>query len=392
MTTETTNVPDITRLIGSTAVEARPYQQRIVQRVLSSVLDRNLRSIMIESPTGSGKTIMALLAIKGLQQAIPDLAVGWISMRSNLLSQAQRENTAKRINANVKFISMFEKHLPTEMLALLPDGTPNPDAAKYRALVVDEAQHDAANSMASIHANVMPTVIIGMTATPFRTDHVKLCFDTVLKDAGLASLIRDGYLSQYRHFTIPQWGVADVCEHYLREQERWGKSIMYFHRIEECQRAAAILQAAGVPVEVVTGSSDRVGQIASFVNNRVRVLLNCMVLTEGFDCPDLRSVFCRPSCKGVTIQMSGRVFRKHPEIQVKNVIQPKDGWPFVKLVEPIEQYTWRDNNWLSLTINPRINDLNCEMLKAIASATVRLPTFITGAKMGQRGRSRRRRV
>ena len=39
---------------------------------------------------------------------------------------------------------------------------------------------------------------------------------------------------------------------------------------------------------------------------------NCVVLIEGFDCPELRTVFCRPSCKGVTIQMCGRVLRKHP--------------------------------------------------------------------------------
>ena len=45
-------------------------------------------------------------------------------------------------------------------------------------LVVDEAQHDAAQSMAVLHQRIRPRFILGLSATPFRADRVKLCFDT----------------------------------------------------------------------------------------------------------------------------------------------------------------------------------------------------------------------
>jgi len=396
-------LPDIAALIGRTTAEARPYQHRIIHKGLSSYLEKALRSVMIESPTGSGKTIMGLLIAKGLQTVFPDLEIGWISMRRNLLGQAEKENKLKNINARIKFISMFEKNLPPELLLTFPDGSKNPHAARRRMLIIDEAQHDAANSMASIHSRVQPQYILGMTATPFRTDHVKLCFDCVLKDAGLASLIKEGYLAQYRHFTVPRWNVREVCTHYLRSPETWGASIMYFHRIEECMNAATLLLHHGVAAEVVTGSSDRYAQIDRFMSGETSVLINCMVLTEGFDAPRLQTVFCRPSCKGVTIQMCGRAFRKYLNADgtpmLKQIVQAKKGWPFIKLATPAEQYVWKqdkDNpkvgDWLSLVVNPHINELTCKMLQALASTRCELPAFITNGMMKTRGRARRRRI
>jgi hypothetical protein len=50
-------------------------------------------------------------------------------------------------------------------------------------LVVDEAEHDAASSMAHLHNVIHTKWILGLTATPFRTDQVKLCFVKVVKPA-----------------------------------------------------------------------------------------------------------------------------------------------------------------------------------------------------------------
>src|SRR5205823_2713125 len=78
-------------------------------------------------------------------------------------------------------------------------------------LVVDEAQHDAASSMAYLHNRIQPRFILGLSATPFRADRVKLCFDTVLKDAGIARLIQGGYLSPFHHYTLPAYSPAAVA-------------------------------------------------------------------------------------------------------------------------------------------------------------------------------------
>lgn len=401
---------DLLKLLAKTKAQARPYQQRIVTKVVRAMTTperggKGLRSALINSPTGSGKTVMALLIGKALQVREGCL-IAWISMRRNLLEQAGDENAApsevnpkgKAICAKIHFISMFEKNLPPELL-------PENREGKKLLIIVDEAQHDAANSCAHIHAQLKGDYILGMTATPFRTDRVKLCFDTVINDAGIGALIREGYLSQYEHYTIPKWGVREAVKCYLRDKEKWGKSIFYFHTIAQCQQATDALRARGVNVEMVTGDSDRTAQLARFAKGESQVIVNCMVLTEGFDCPDLQTVFLRPSCKGVTIQMAGRAFRIHPSVPVKNIVQcEKTKWPFVKTAEPVYAYKWqlpsgvkgtpsyKEGVWLSLTPNKHINEMNCKMLVALASIDMKLPEFMTKAKFSKRGRKAKKRL
>jgi len=70
---------DIQTLITSTTVQPRPYQQRIVAKAFDLFVNKGLRSILIDSPTGSGKTVMALLIGRALQDAL-GLRIGWVAM------------------------------------------------------------------------------------------------------------------------------------------------------------------------------------------------------------------------------------------------------------------------------------------------------------------------
>lgn len=389
---------DLKALIARTKVQPRPYQDRIINKVLKAFIPQDvggggLTSVMVNSPTGSGKTVMALIIAKALQEMM-DCHVGWISMRRNLLTQAAKENmpqsdsnpNGKDINADIYMISMFDKNPPAELASGV--------RKKPLILFVDEAQHDAANSSAHIHATLQPDFIIGLSATPFRTDKIKLCFDKVINDAGIGTLIREGFLSQFDHYTIEKWTPVDVTSCYLREPYRWGKSIMYFHTVDQCNQAAAILRAANVRCEVVTGDSDKDTQIEQFKKGELDVLLNCMVLTEGFDDPSLQSVFVRPSCKGVTMQMAGRAFRKHPVIKIKNVIQcGRTKWPFVRTADPVHSYKWTVKDgpgmWISLKVNEHINEMNCKMIQMLAQIPTSMPDFITKAREKKSGGRRR---
>jgi superfamily II DNA or RNA helicase len=364
---------DFSALTAGMDVQPRPYQQRIVCKAVDLFRDVGLRSVLIESPTGSGKTIMGLLIARALQDEL-GVRVGWVAMRRYLLTQASAENEQRRLGVRGIFLSMFDRDPPTDL----------------DLLVVDEAQHDAAQSMAYLHQRIRPRFILGLSATPFRADRVKLCFDSVLKDAGIASLIQDGYLSPYHHYTIPQHTPETVVTFYLREPARWGKSLFYFHTLEQCRQADALLRAAGVRSEVVSGESDRERQLADFRAGRLDVLSNCMMLSEGFDCPELKTVFCRPSCKGVTVQMAGRVLRQHPALPYKQVVQcPRTRWPFLRTAAAALQYTWADGSWRSLQANPLIGQVNGRMLQALARTTVDLPAYLKSRTPGPR-RLRRR--
>lgn len=374
----------VASVVAKSKAESRPYQRRVVKKTVDLFQGRYRkgdgslqiasRSVLIESPTGSGKTTMALFSLKTLQQEIPELVVGWVAMRRNLLAQAAAENVKKGINVrNIHFTSMFDKY-PTELVEARKAGKPI-------ILVCDEAQHDAANSMAHLHNIIEPNFILGMTATPFRTDRVKLCFDSVVKDVGIHALIQDGYLSRYHQYTINNWNVENVADTYLREPDRWGKSIFYFRNLDECFECASYIRRVGRVCEVVTGDSDVETQLEAFSNGDVPVLINCMKLTEGFDAPDLKTAFVRPSGKGCTIQMAGRVFRCHETLPYKQVVQCKmTRWPMMRTALADQQYVWQDDNWLSLTVNPKINLINANARMAIAHTGVIMPKFLLDRK------------
>lgn len=140
---------------------------------------------------------------------------------------------------------------------------------------------------------------------------MKLCFDTSIRDAGIRTLIEDGYLSKTRHFTIPVYTPETATEFYLRERERWGKTVLYFHTIPQCESAVARLRNAGVRVKLVTAAGDHDSQLERFENGELDVLVNCFVLAEGFDCPFTDRLLPTERKGAVTVQMCGRVLRKH---------------------------------------------------------------------------------
>ena len=357
-------------IIARTHVDPRPYQSRIVNRVVDMFTGayRNgagetepaARSVMIESPTGSGKSCMGLLIAKALQTHT-GVRVGWCAMRRNLLDQVQAENRRHGINVDLQIVSMFEKNPPSAI----------------ELLIVDECQHDAASSMAHLHNVIQPKWILGLTATPFRCDRVKLCFDKVVRDTGIHQLIQDGYLSGFNHYTIPSWDAEQLASHYGAEPERWGKSIFFFHTLSECFALQQSLRSHGIVSEVVTGTSDRDTQLDAFRNGDVRVLINCMVLTEGFDDPTLQTVWVRPSAKGPTIQMAGRALRKCDGLPVKQIVQCKQTpHPFIKTAHCRQQYLWQSGEWRTLQVNPLLNFCSNNVRRVMAQTKIDLPSYL----------------
>ena len=357
-------------LIAVCDVQPRDYQLRIVESAVQMFAgtkvhhDKDLlpaaNSVLVESPTGSGKTIMGLAAASLIQKAT-GARVGWVAMRRNLLKQAELENRMRGFNVHIETISMFDKNPPDVDL-----------------LIVDEAHHDGATSMANIHSKVKPTWTLGLSATPYRTDRIKLCFDQVIRDAGIAALIADGYLSRYHHYTIPEHTPQRIAELLLNEPGRWGKSLVFFHKRSECDLLYLLLKQAGVSCEVVTSTSNRDKQIDDFASGLVDVLINMSILTEGFDCPELQTVFCRPSGKGCTIQMAGRVLRTCRHVPFKQIVQcQKTPYPMLRTAMPAEQYLWTDAGWRSIRANRKLDEMAMAARKRIATAEVSLPKLVS---------------
>ena len=344
----------------SQAIETREYQVRIIHKVMEAIKDGHT-AILIEGPTGSGKTVTGHMIAKLLREEY-GWRTGWTAMRKHLLHQAAEENE-RTLNEPINYFSSFDKHLPV---------------GEIDVLIEDECHHAASETSVTVFKTLNPKIYIGLTATPFRTDRMKLCFSKVIKDAGTRALIDAGYLSGFHQYIFNEiWSPQSVASIYLNDIEKWGKTVMFFLTEVECNACAELLRAKDVRCEVVTGSSDQEHQISMFEDGVVTVLLNMVVLTEGFNSPSLKTVFVRPSSKGPTIQMGGRALRKYPGKKFAQIVQSHcTHWPMVKIASSEAKFIYENGRWQERNSNKKADAAAMASIKAIASSDVKLPAWI----------------
>jgi len=262
-------------------------------------------------------------------------------------------------------------------LATYDIGVANTNCFFANGILIHNCHHTAAESAVTIYQKVAPQIHIGLTATPFRTDRMKLCFSRIIKDAGIRSLIDQGYLAPYHQYTFDfDWTPENVATVYLEGRERWGKTVGYFLTRDECDACAAIIRANGVPCKVVWANSDQEAQIAAFMRGDVPILLNMFILTEGFNAPDLQTVLVRPGSRGPTIQMVGRVLRPKPYAQV--VQNSHTRWPFTRTASAERKFImnahgqWEERG----VIGERLSAASRQALMAIPHISVDMPKYI----------------
>jgi hypothetical protein len=95
------------------------------------------------------------------------------------------------------------------------------------------------------------------------------------------------------------------------------RSIVFCPTVAMAHATASELEKQGVPCGVVSGGTpreDRQRIYSGFASGKLRAIVNCMVLTEGFDMPQADCVVvARPTrSRPLFIQMVGRVLRTYP--------------------------------------------------------------------------------
>ena len=320
-------------------------------------------SALVVVPTGGGKTHVALSAARAIQREA-GLRVGWCAARRELLRQAQRENERFGFEVDMHLISLFDRRAP-----------------ECDLLIMDEAHHDACVTAANLQSRVRAKYVVGLTATPWRTDRARLSYSHVLRRCSIQSLQDDGFLSRYVHVTIESWKPELVAQTWLSARERFGKSVMFFRTSAEAARCVSALRAGGATADLVTGASDRESQIAAFDAGHVDVLVAMGCLCEGFSDPSLSTVFVRPASKGPTVQMAGRVFRLHPDIPLKTIVQSHDApVPFTRIARPVEQHMIERGQWRSLGPTRQLDGLVHRMRQIAAQSTAVLPARLSMPK------------
>lgn len=365
--------------------QRRDYQARIINQVLDLWQGDVVRSIMIESPTGSGKTFMGLNATQDFKNTTgTDPIVVWVAMRQHLLHQVVREKEKFGLDIDLRPLSMFDRHGRAFLGQEIIDSPDRPVI-----LCLDEAQHDAATTMTDVYQAIKPDYVLGLSATPYRADKAKLCFEKQIRDAGIHRLISDGYLSKFNLHMLEEWTPESVTKAYFEDPEKWGKSVFYFLNSEQAAECHARLLAGGCRNHLILGATakDNDEYISDFRSGKVDALVNCMILTEGFDCPELQTAWVRDSSRGPTMQMAGRAFRIHEVDGVKvrkHIVQSeKTKWPISRTATPEEQYKLIDGEWRSLKPNKRMDEIAVAAVRRTIENYEALPDFIT-KKAGKR--------
>jgi DNA repair protein RadD len=323
--------------------ELRPYQQDIVHRYQGEV-DKNNDAVLMVMATGAGKTVVAGEIVKKTvergQRAL------FLAHRRELVAQASRKLHDIGIDHGIIQAGYpAQLHMPVQVAsiqtlharAVRGNKVQMPEA---ELVIVDEAHHVRATSYQKILDKFPDATVLGLTATPCRGDGRGLgnTFDVLVEGPSIPDLIKDGFLVQtkvYAPYRPDLTGVkirqGDYAENQLQQRmdtdQLVGDIVTHWFRLAERRRTVVFasgvahshhlrdeFRRAGVNAEHVDGSTpneERDAILAKLAKGTVEVVCNCMVLTEGWDCPEVSCiVLARPTkSMGLFRQMVGRVLR-----------------------------------------------------------------------------------
>jgi DNA repair protein RadD len=325
----------------------RPRQKEFVERCVSSLkLKRNTLGV---APTGAGKSVALSAVIKELMP----IRACVIAHRDELTEQNQ--DKFLRINPHITTSIFNSKRKSWEgqvTFAMVQTLARYPNLMTMPFLdliVIDETHHITANTYQAIlnrAKEINPQVkIFGVTATPIRGDKSSLgkVFDNCADQITLGELIESGHLVPPRTFVVDLGNtqeklqalrvkttgdysdqeVADILDtvplnseviRHWKEKAVERKTVVFCSTIEHAKNVTAAFIQANISAVLVTGednSEERSKALNSIVKGETQVIVNVMVLTEGWDFPPISCVILlrSSSYKSTMIQMIGRGLR-----------------------------------------------------------------------------------
>ena len=326
----------------------RPYQAEAIAAVCNA-WDQGQNKPVITLPTGTGKTVIFSSLIQALQTPTPKRVLV-LAHRDELLSQAQDQiaqvipiqhigrvqSTQDDYEAPVVVASVQSLH--AKRLSRWQPGT-------FACIIIDECHHAAAPSYQRILDYLQPAKLLGVTATPFRSDKVTLrtVFDDIVYHLSLRDAIRNHWLTDIRSFRVTtdteldpvhtqggdfQAGELETALNTpLRNAQviqavlQYGqgrRTVVFAAGVRHAQDLAALAQEQGLPHGLITGTTpaeERHRILHQFHDGSVPLLFNVSVLTEGWDEPAIACLILARPTKSLALftQIVGRGVRPSPE-------------------------------------------------------------------------------
>ena len=313
----------------------RDYQIDICSRV-SEAFEHH-RSVMVQMPTGTGKTVVLAELVKRLKMKNEGLKI---------LIVAHRRELVEQIKATIKRMKMDSRNITVESIQTISRRI---DALDFipSLVVIDEAHHALAKTYKMMWDAWPDARFLGLTATPCRLNGKGFTdlFAVLVQSWDIPTFIKEKWLSIYDFVSIKSDGVTQrlidslqkrgtdgdyqnkemdmllnkrpSIERLYQSFEEYGKDrkgIVYAINISHAKKIMELYQEHGikaVAIDSKTPAAQRQADIEAFKNGDIQVLVNVDIFSEGFDCPDVEFVqLARPTLSlAKYLQMVGRGLR-----------------------------------------------------------------------------------
>ncbi|WP_142826715.1 DUF3427 domain-containing protein [Planococcus soli] len=337
------------------AINIKPNKmQKAALQEIQAVRESGNDKGLVISATGTGKTYLSAFDVRDfapkrmlfivhreqiLQKAKADFIriLGGVEKDFGILSGNLRETDARYLFATIQTISK------EETLRQL-----DPQAFDY--ILIDEVHKAGAKSYQRVIEHFQPKFLMGMTATPERTDDFNIyeLFDyNVAYEIRLQEALEEDMLCPFHYFGVTdveyEEGVIDEAtvfskliteervDHLLQKVDYYGHSgdkvrgLMFCSRKEEAIKLSEELNRRGLKTVALTGQDsqeERILQVERLENGVIDYILTVDIFNEGIDIPSVNQVVMLRQTQSsiIFIQQLGRGLRKHGSKEFVTII------------------------------------------------------------------------
>ena len=331
-------------------MKLREYQLDIVDELTRGFAAH--RAICLQLATGGGKTAISGEIARRLIRNKGDAVGGYglfLVHRRELVRQAVNTFKAFGLERHVGVIQAGVPETPWAGLQVASVQTLRRRVKrlhwlKPHIIFIDEAHHCRAATWEYIIGHYPRSRLLGLTATPARTDGKGLgtMFDKLVCGPSHLELVRLGFLAETQTFWVPAGldlqGVGKVAGDYNQGQMdkrvtdvviangfknfvKYASDRQTLHYAVTRRHSKAFVETAksnGYAAEHVDGDTPshiRDDIFKRFEEKKIQILSNVGIATEGYDCPSCSCAIIGRPTKSIVLwrQMVGRPMRPKPD-------------------------------------------------------------------------------
>lgn len=340
-------------ILSPTEIRLEPFQERLLELIGLS-RQRGHHRNLLAAATGTGKTVMAAIDYARLSRSLPRARLLFVAHREELLDQALAtfRHALRNPSFGEKWVggsrpSRFD-HVFASIQSLNAASTEHLDPGHFDVVIVDEFHHAAAPSYKRLLEHVTPVELLGLTATPERSDGLPVLHwfgDRIAAELRLWDAIDQHRLVPFVYFGIHDgldlteipWKRGrgydvEALTNLYTSTEAWARRVIkevadhcddpatmrclgFCVSIAHAKFMARCFNEHGIKSVAVWGDSpetDRRGALADLHAGRVQVVFSVDLFNEGVDVPSVDTVLMLRPTESPTLfmQQLGRGLRR----------------------------------------------------------------------------------